>query len=201
MAISDSARDFWDRISPRERVLVIIAAIAVPVTIALWLGFAIRDGLVALEKRNDDTRRALQIVRDLQERGGPTTAPADEIKIPAEPILLETYLNDAATTAGITIKNITPRSATPAKNGILTTTVYFTLDGLEIEKLKAFLQEVETKSKVVAITRLKVARNFKDKKKVDVRSIEVSTYSRPNAGAKNGDDKSGSGSGSAKKDG
>jgi hypothetical protein len=201
MAISDSARDFWDRISPRERYLVIIAVIAVPLTIALWLGFAIRDGLVSMEKRNDDTRKALQIVADLHARG-PATAPTDEIKIPAEPLLLETYLNDAATTAGITIKNITPRSPQPPKNGILTTTVFFSLDGLEIDKVKAFLQEVETKSKVVAITRLKVTRNFKDKKKVDVKSIEVSTYSRPNAPKKEGDEKSGSGSsGSAKKGG
>ena len=32
-AISDKARDFWDRISPRERRLVILLAVALPITI------------------------------------------------------------------------------------------------------------------------------------------------------------------------
>ena len=44
-AITDKARDFWDRISPRERRLVVIAAIAAPLTLAIWLGLAIHDGL------------------------------------------------------------------------------------------------------------------------------------------------------------
>ncbi len=41
MAITDKARDFWERISPRERRLVLLAAVAVPLTIAVWLGLAI----------------------------------------------------------------------------------------------------------------------------------------------------------------
>ena len=36
--VSDKARDFWDRISPRERRLVLIAGIALPIIIAIWLG-------------------------------------------------------------------------------------------------------------------------------------------------------------------
>ncbi|MBX3158723.1 MAG: type II secretion system protein M [Deltaproteobacteria bacterium] len=202
MAISDTARDFWDRISPRERYLVIIAAIAVPITVALWLGFAIRDGLTAMEKRNEDTRAMLQTVDEIRRKGGPSKTPADEVKIPAEPLLLETYLNDAATVAGFTIKNITPRTSVPPKNGILTTTVFFQLEQLEIDALKTFLQEVETKSKVVAITRLKVKRSFKDKKKIDVPVVEVSTYSRPASGEKKDGDKPAGGSdGSAQKGG
>src|SRR4051812_38112906 len=148
MAISDSARDFWDRISPRERALVILAAIAVPLTIAIWLGLAIRDGLTAMERRNDDTRHAIDIVEDLQARG--PAQPTDQaIVLPKEPMQLETYLSNAATTAGFPFKStVSPRPTPPAKNGIVTTSVFFNLEQMEIEKLKAFLQEIE-KSKIV----------------------------------------------------
>ncbi|HEV7558761.1 MAG TPA: hypothetical protein VGO00_24990, partial [Kofleriaceae bacterium] len=69
MAISDRARDFWERISPRERRLVVLLGFAVPVTLAVWLGLAIRDGLSDMENRNDRMRRALDVVADLQARG------------------------------------------------------------------------------------------------------------------------------------
>ena len=46
MAVADRARDFWDRISPRERMLVVLMAVAVPITLAIWLGLSIQDGLV-----------------------------------------------------------------------------------------------------------------------------------------------------------
>ena len=62
-AITDKARDFWDRISPRERRMVLIAGIAAPITIAIWLGLSIRDGLVEMEARNDRMRKALTVRR------------------------------------------------------------------------------------------------------------------------------------------
>ena len=50
MTINERVRDFWDRISPRERRLVVIAGIAAPLTIALWLGLSIHDGLTSIEE-------------------------------------------------------------------------------------------------------------------------------------------------------
>ena len=67
--VSDKARDFWDRISPRERRLVLIAGIALPIIIAIWLGLSIRDGLVDMEHRNEKTRKALNVLMDLRARG------------------------------------------------------------------------------------------------------------------------------------
>ena len=75
MALTDRARDFWDRISPRERNLVVLLAVALPITLALWLGLAIHDGLVAMEKRNDDTRKALDIVETLHAEAARLVAP------------------------------------------------------------------------------------------------------------------------------
>ena len=63
-AVSERARDFWDRISPRERGLVLLAAIAAPLTIVIWLGMAIGDGLSSMEARNDKMRKALLVVAE-----------------------------------------------------------------------------------------------------------------------------------------
>lgn len=196
MAFSDRARDFWDRISPRERKLVLLAAVAMPITIALWLGLAIHDGLVAMEHRNDRTRQALDVVAELKARG-PVKPDEAQVPIPNDPIPLETYLNNAATAAGFSIKNTSPRPPL-TKNGFVTSSVSFQLEDLEIDKLKAFLQEVETKQKVVFVTHLDIKRDFKDKHKLDA-TVEVSTYSKVHAASDTKDE--GSGSGSAAKKG
>jgi type II secretory pathway component PulM len=176
-AIRDKARDFWDGISPRERRLVIIAAIAVPVTLAVWLGLAIRDGLVDMENRNDHTRKALAVLADLRARGE-THPKADDVvaMMGTEPLSLPTYLDNAAKKAQFTLKSTTPHPAV-TRNGFVTNSVSCTLDDLTIDQLKTFLMEVEMGSKVVAVTHIDLRRDFHDKTKLDV-ALEVSTYSK-----------------------
>ena len=176
MTIAERARDFWDRISPRERRLVVIAAVAVPLTVALWLGLAIQDGLTAKEKRVEKMRKALVVLADLQARG-PST-PTDDVvdTMGVEPISLDTYLTNAATKAGFTLRGTTPRNPV-TKNGFVTNSVSCQVSDLSIEELKAFLQEIESGSKVVVVTRLDVRRDFKAKDKLDA-TLEVSTYSK-----------------------
>ncbi|HEU0032928.1 MAG TPA: type II secretion system protein GspM [Kofleriaceae bacterium] len=194
MAITDRARDFWDRISPRERKLVIIAGIAAPLIVAIWLGLSIRDGLNSMEERNDKTRHALEIVEDLKLRGNhePTE---DAPTIPNEPLGLETYVSNAAKKTGLTFKGPIDSRPKVVRNGFVTTTISCALDDVTTDQLKAFLQDVESGSKVVAVTHLDIKRDFRDKKKLDA-SFEISTYSLE---AKKGGE--GSGSGSAEKKG
>jgi hypothetical protein len=177
MAFADRARDFWDRISPRERKLVVLLTVAVPITLAIWLGLSIRDGLAEREDRNDKMRRALAILADLKARGPATSPQDDPLKdIGPEPLSLDTYLDNAAKKAGFPIKGTTPHTPV-TRNGFTTTSVSLNIDDIEIDKLKTFLQEVETVSKAVAITSLETARDRRDKTKIDVKLI-VSTYSR-----------------------
>jgi len=184
MAIADRARDYWDRISPRERKLLVFLAVAVPLSLALWLGLAIRDGLVDMERRNQDTRDALDIVERIRSTGVDThqdTGP----KIPDQPIPLETYVSKAAEKVGLAFKgSIDTRKAT--KNGFVTTTVSCALDNVSTEQLRAFLQDVESGEKVVAVTHLSIKRDWRDKEKLDA-NLEISTYS--NAEKKKTEDK------------
>jgi len=174
-AVTDRAKDFWDRISPRERTLVVLAAVAAPITVAIWLGLSIKDGLTTMETRNERMRKALGVVAGMRER---PPQPEDNVvaTMGTDPLSLDTYLDNAAKKAGFQIKNTTPHNAV-TKNGFVTNSVSFQLDSLELDKLKAFLQEVETGSKVVAVTGLKVNKSFKDKQKVSA-SLDVSTYSK-----------------------
>src|SRR5262245_41519533 len=175
--IQERARDFWDRISPRERGLVVIAAIAAPLTIVIWLGLAIGNGLDNMEARNNRMRQALTVVADLKARG--PRQPADDVLagMPVEPLALETYLTNAATTAGFQLKGTTPRNPI-ARPGFVINSVSLNVTDLTLDQLKRFLQEVESKSKYVAVTHLDITRKeYKGKDKLDA-SLEVSTYAK-----------------------
>jgi len=190
-AITDKASDFWARISPRERRLVVFAAIAVPVTIAIWLGLAIHDGLDAMAARNTKTRKALDALADLRARGQTHEQVDDTVAtMGTEPLSLDTYLSNAAKKAKFDLKStITPRQPV-TRNGFVTNTSTLTLDNMTMDQLKDFLQEVETASKTVAITHLDLRRDFREKDKIDV-NLEVSTYSKEkpaNAGSAAGSD-------------
>jgi type II secretory pathway component PulM len=179
-AVSERAREFWDRISPRERGLVMIGAVAAPVVLVIWLGMAIGDGLSNMQARNDRMRKALTVLADLKVRG--PKQPADDLVagMPVEPLSLETYLSNAATTAGFVLKGTTPRNPV-SRNGFTTSSVSLSISDLTIEQLKKFLQEVETRSKYVAVTRMDITRrDYKGKDKLDVQ-LEVSTYARETA--------------------
>ena len=174
-AVSERARDFWDRISPRERGLVVLAAVAAPLTIAIWLGMSIGDGLASMEARNAKIRKALVVIADLKARG--PQQPVDDVLagMPVEPLSLETYLTNAATTAGFVLKGTTPRNPL-TRNGFVTASVTLNVSDLTLDQLKKFLQEIESKSKYVAITHLDITRReYKTKDKLDA-SLEVSTY-------------------------
>ena len=177
-AVSERARDFWDRISPRERGLVMFAAVVAPLSLVIWLGLAIGDGLSSMQTRNDKMRKALNALADLKARGGPKQPLDDTVAgMPVEPLSLETYLSNAATTAGFVLKATTPRNPI-TRNGFTTASVSLAANDVNVEQLKKFLQEIETKSKYVAITRLDITRReFKGKDKLDA-SLEVSTYAK-----------------------
>jgi hypothetical protein len=196
-AVSERARDFWDRISPRERGLVLLGAIAAPLTIAIWLGMAIGDGLSSMEARNDRMRKALVVIAELKARG--PQQPVDDVvnNMPVEPLSLETYLSNAAHTAGFVLKGTTPRNPVP-RNGFVTNSVTLTVSDLTLDQLEKFLQAVETKSKYVAVTHIEVTRrDYKGKDKLEA-SLEVSTYSKEPTKKLEG---SGSDAGSAAKQG
>jgi len=200
MAFSDRARDFWQRISPRERKLVVLLGIAAPITIAIWLGLAIHDGLKDMESRNDRLRQAVDVVQSLHARGIVSEPKDDAVaQMGTEPLPLETYLDKAAQKAGFTFKGAVTPNGQVTRNGFVTHSVKVDFGDITVEQAKTFFQEVETGSKYVAVTKIDARRNYKAKDKLDF-TIDVSTYSREAAKTDTGSG-SGAGSGSSDKKG
>jgi hypothetical protein len=194
MAITDRARDFWERISPRERRLVVLLVVAVPLTLAVWLGLSIHDGLDAMEGRNEKMRDAIKRVADLQEKGVAADTKDDITKTLGTELLgLETHLEKAAQKAGFAFKGAVTPTGTVTRNGFVTRSVKVDFGDVTLDQVKTFFQEVEA-SKVVAVTHMDVRRNFKSKEKLDI-NLEVSTY----AMEKQATDGKDAGSGSADK--
>ena len=179
--LRDKARDFYDRISPRERRLVVIGAIVLPITLALWLSFAIHDGLDAMEQRNNDTRKALNILADMRARG--TKVSTDDVALSAEPMSsFDTYLTNAAKKAKFTLTATVQPHAAVTKNGYVTNSASVTVDKLTIQEVKDFLTAVETDNKAVVVTHLEMHRDFRDKEKLSAtfqKSVQILIRFRP----------------------
>ncbi|MFT3692144.1 MAG: type II secretion system protein GspM [Kofleriaceae bacterium] len=191
MSIQDKARDFWDRISPRERRLVVLAGIIAPITLAFWVAFAIHDGLDAMEARNNTTRKALAALADMRARGT-TVGDADPMAaLKTEPEPLDTYITNAAKKAKYNLTStITPHGE--SKNGVIAIqTKSVTVDKISLEQLKDFLTALETTSKGIAVTKLDIAPDFHDKTLLKA-DVEITNYYKDQAGQG-----SGAGSGSA----
>ncbi len=188
---TESMRDKWDGISPRERRLVLILIIGVPTVLIILLGMRIRDGLTTMEARNRKLRQALVAVEDLRSRGTqPTHSTGDPLAaIPTEPIDLESYLNSAAEKLELTIPSFN-RQQPVKKGGFVTNSIRIDLRDLTIAQASEFLTAIETNSKAVAVTSLTTTVNFSNKEHLDLK-LDVSAYARDVAAD------AGSGSGSA----
>lgn len=189
---ADNARDWWERKNPRERVLVLALAVVAPITIAVYLGSYITDGLNKIEASNNETRRALAALVTLRASG--PQQPVDDVlaEMPAEPIGLESYLSRAAEKVKLKIQRFTPRNPV-TKNGFTTHAMQMDLNDITLEQARAFLEAVESDNKYVAVTTLNVSRKFGVKDKLNLK-LEIAAYGKPSAAPKAGE---GAGSGSA----
>jgi hypothetical protein len=177
-AITDKARDFWDRISPRERNLVVLLGVAAPVILALWLGSAIHDGLGAMDHANNRARKALAAVESMRAKGESKPASDDALAaMTTDSLSLPTYITNAAKQAKFDIKGAITPHGSQTKGDFVTNSASLQVEKLDIEEAKDFLHALETDSKVVAITKLDIDRDFRDKDKLRM-DVEVSAYSK-----------------------
>ncbi len=193
MAAVDSLRAKWESITPRERRMVVLLGVSAVVVAVLYVALDIRDGMVALEKKNAKSRQALASLTSAKAR--PIAANADAPAIPTEAVRLESYLYTAATKAGVTLGGVTPRGNS-TRGSYTVHGAAVELRDLTLQQATDFLEAIENDSRVVVVTGLQVRRNFRDKAKVEL-SVDVSTYSKA-ADVEATGSGSGSGKGSAK---
>lgn len=177
MAAVDRLRDKWESISPRERRLVVLLGVSAVVVLVLYVALAIKDRLDALEHKNAQARTALQKLTAYKAAAKPTAGGVDPSTfITSEPVKLESYIFKAGETASVTVPGVNPRS--PRTSGEYTVhAAQIDIRDLTLQQVKDFLQAIEGESRVVAVTSLRLTRNFRDQEKMDL-SAEISTYSK-----------------------
>jgi hypothetical protein len=167
-------RDRWEQISPREQRLILALGITFVVVVLFILGRGITGGLDTLDEKNQKARATLRVLHDYRQNMGSGAAETKEVKLPDEPVKLQSYLEGIAGEVGITIPGFNPQADT-AKEGVVTSSTRFQIRGLTLQQLTDFLEKVETKSPHVVVQSLDIKRDFRDKEKLDI-DVLVTTY-------------------------
>lgn len=176
----DGVRERWERITPRERGLVILLGVTAVGILLSWVGFTIRDGLAAIDDKNDRTRRALSALAQYRVNEVQAKDIGPRVKIGNEPIELEEYLEKISTDVGIKIPGYSSRPDV-LKGRYMEKSTQIEVRGLSILELKDLLEKIESQSQVVVITELQIKRHFRDNDKLDVELV-VATYYQKSEG-------------------
>lgn len=174
MALTENIRLKWERITPRERLLVILLAVSAVVILVFGLGRMAQKKMEALESKNNETRLALKSLSKHQanKRSGKSS---QSIVIPDKPISLDSYLDPIISKAGID-SPMYPSTKTTEKKGFNEVTIKISLKKLTLGQTKEVLENIE-KSKMVIVKELNLDKNFREKEKLDV-ELTVATYSK-----------------------
>jgi type II secretory pathway component PulM len=167
-------RDRWEQISPREQRLILALGITFSLVVLVLLGRGITGGLAELDEKNQKTRTALRVLQDYRQNAGASNGEAQEVKLPDEPVKLQSYLESIAGEVGITIPAFNPQAGA-ARDGVVTAATRFQLRGISLEQLTSFLEKVETKLPYVVVESLDIKRDFRDSAKLEAELL-VTTY-------------------------
>ena len=172
-------RDWWERLSQRERTLVGAMLTTFVVLVTLGVGYFITDGLETLDQRNSDMRQAL---RDLDTQRDAylrmkSKAAQQETRLGQTPVQLQGYLEQAAKEAGVEIPESTPREQATSNKAFIERSVELRLGAVTLDQLTKFLKAVETGRSMVVVTALEVHTRDDKHEQLDV-TMTVSTYER-----------------------
>jgi type II secretory pathway component PulM len=145
---------FWERLQPRERVLV-MALVGVFLLMAMSVMMFLRHKKLSdIDEEIADMREGLDLARTL----GPSyqaklarKAEAQQ-KISATPLLFSTLVEEAQTVAEVTASNQAEKPPIEVAPGLQMRTYEFDLRGVTLGQLTKFLSTVESKEGHVVLT-------------------------------------------------
>jgi len=173
----DGVRERWERITPRERGLVLLLGVTAIGILLFWVGVTIRNGLASIEDKNDRTRSALSALAQFRLNEAQASDTGPQVKIGSEPVELEEYLEKISNDVGIKIPGYSSRPEV-AKGAYMEKSTQIEVRGLSILELKDLLEKIESQSQQVVITELQIKRHFRENDKLDVELV-VATYYQP----------------------
>ncbi len=193
MIITDKlqqAREWFDRLSQRERALIGAMAVTFVITLTLIIGFFINDGLTSLAERNADMRQALRDIDTQRESYLRAKAKVDQLasRLGQTPIQLGGYLEAAAKDTGITILESNDRPPVAAGKNWTEKSLDLRLSRVSLDHLANFLKHIENGPQLVVVTGLLVRTRDDKHVELDV-EMTVSTYEKAKSGKKGEKDK------------
>lgn len=172
--------NFWERLQPRERVLVMALVGVAFVMFTAVLMFMRWQKLSAIDEEITDLRAGLDLARTF----GPSyqeklaAKAQEEQKVSAEPLMFSTLIEQAAEVAEVKVSNQTEKPPVVVAPGLQKRTYEFDLRSVSLEQLSKFLSTVESKEGHVVLTQGLTIRSpsaSEDRLNVDV---VLATYER-----------------------
>lgn len=165
------------KLSPRERVLVTVAALGVALLTVWLVSLQISRGVSAREARIEEKTRVLSQVGKLAEgfRRQQAERQAVEARLKGPPIQLLSYISQTGTTLGVEVTDLRPTSTQGELAGLREEAVEVNLARVDLGRLTRLIQRLERGPGVVKVRRLRVTTRSDDPQLVDA-TIVVSTY-------------------------
>lgn len=155
----NDARAWFERLSTRERRMVLATGGAVLAFALFLILFSFSNSANGYRKRTDQKLAKLREVQTLAASYSQATAArqAVEQQLTASNVRLMSYIEDKATRAGLGVPNMTPKNDVGVGDGqIIESAVELTLTDIDLRKLYDFLQDVESGPGVVKVKSLRI---------------------------------------------
>ncbi len=155
----NEARAWFDRLSIRERRMVLATGGAVLAFVLFIILFSFSNSADAYRKRTDQKLAKLREVQTLAAsyRQATEARQAVEQQLTASNVRLMSYIEDKATQSGLTVPNMTPKNDMGIGDGqIVESSVELTFTDVDLRKLHEFLSAVERGPGVVKVKNLRL---------------------------------------------
>jgi general secretion pathway protein M len=169
---------WFGKLSPRERVMVTLAGVAVALFVIFMISFRLQSGIRARELRIEEKTRAFAQVGTLA--GGYRRVQAERsalearLKGPHTPLL--SHVSQTGSALGIEVTDLRPVGAPAEVEGVTEESVEVNLPRIDLVRLARMLQGLERGQGLVKVRRLRLSTRNDDPKLVDA-TVVVATYS------------------------
>lgn len=155
----NDARAWFERLSARERQMVLGTGSAVLAFVLFIILFSFSNSADAYRKRTDQKMAKLREVQTLAAsyREATQERQAMEQQLSGNNVRLMSYVEEKATQAGLTVPNMTPKNDVGIGDGqIVESSVELTFTDVDLRKLHDFLSAVERGPGVVKVKSLRL---------------------------------------------
>jgi general secretion pathway protein M len=165
------------RLSPRERVMVTAAAVAVALFVVFLVGMQLQAGVRAREVRIEDKTKVLGQIGTLASSYKRVQAEraALEARLKGPAVALMSHVSQTGAALGVEVTDLRPTGAPAELDGVIEESVEVNLPRIDLPRLARLLQGLERSQALVKVRRLKLSTRSDDPRLVDA-TVVVATY-------------------------